>query len=331
MAGQDLSRRCSLVARVLHSSASSDHTQTPLSPSPPLSVVMPVYNAQRYLPSAIESVLNQTFGDFELIVIDDGSTDSTPGMLHHYAAKDTRIRIISRPNTGQAVARDEGFRSARGVWLASMDSDDVCLPDRFKRQVEFLSANSDCVLVGCDVEEIDPEGYSLGIVRKPREHAEIEAAMLNGDGGAIHQSAAMMRRDALKHVGGYQARFPTTEDLDLFLRLAEIGRIANIPEVHFRYRVHFASQNRTRFQSQLQDIPRVVAEAMRRRGIPVPDSFSLPIGPPPGEAGQRRIWARRLRKQGNLRGALRQAAIAIWKKPGSIDSLKLIYQVLRNG
>src|SRR5688572_25740567 len=115
---------------------------------PTVSVVMTVYNTERYVREAVESILGQTFRDFEFIIIDDGSTDSAPAILREYADRDPRIRLVSRPNTGIVRAANEGIALARGNYLARMDSDDVALPHRFEKQVRYLNEHPACVLVG---------------------------------------------------------------------------------------------------------------------------------------------------------------------------------------
>ena len=124
--------------------------------APTVSVVMTVFNTQAYVGEAVESVLAQTFSDFELIIIDDGSTDRSTAMLNEYAKRDQRIRLTSRANTGIVAAANEGIGLARGRYLARMDSDDVCLPHRFETQVRYLNAHSDCVLLGSRVTVVDP-------------------------------------------------------------------------------------------------------------------------------------------------------------------------------
>src|SRR6185312_7739382 len=110
--------------------------------SPVVSVVMPVFNTERYVARATESILGQSFGDFEFIIIDDGSTDGSRGILERYARQDGRIRLVSRANTGYAVALNEGLGMARGEFVARMDSDDVSKPERFERQVEFFRSST---------------------------------------------------------------------------------------------------------------------------------------------------------------------------------------------
>src|SRR5688572_12730012 len=129
-----------------------------MSGSPTVSCVMTVYNTAPYLREAVESILGQTFTDFEFIIIDDGSTDASPQILSDYAERDARIRLVSRPNTGIVKAANEGIGLSRGKYLARMDSDDVALPHRFATQVKYLDEHPDCVLVGSAAMFIDPYG-----------------------------------------------------------------------------------------------------------------------------------------------------------------------------
>ncbi len=130
-------------------------------PAPSVSVLMPIYNAELTLAEAVESILAQTFTDFELIVVDDGSTDGSLQMLQKFAHRDTRIRIISRPNTGIAGALNEAMDAARGEFLARMDADDISLPARFEKQVAFLQEHPDVVLLGSRVMLVEPYGTPM--------------------------------------------------------------------------------------------------------------------------------------------------------------------------
>src|ERR1051326_2264165 len=125
---------------------------------PFVSVLVPVYNAARYLDVAISSVLRQTFSDFELIAVDDGSKDDSKKILEHFSANDARIRVISRPNTGIVGALNDGLAVARGEFIARMDADDVALPGRFQAQLDYLRGHPDCIAVGTAVQIIDARG-----------------------------------------------------------------------------------------------------------------------------------------------------------------------------
>src|SRR4051812_26679567 len=125
--------------------------------SPTVSVLMAVYNGEQYLREAVNSILSQTFKDFEFIIIDDGSTDRSPELLASYARADSRVKLISRPNKGLTKSLNEGLHAARGEFVARMDGDDISLPERFERQVSYLREHPEVVLVGSRVEFIDPD------------------------------------------------------------------------------------------------------------------------------------------------------------------------------
>src|SRR5262249_36170786 len=147
---------------------------------------------------------------------------------------------------------NEGMRAARGEFIARMDADDVSLSQRFDRQVEYLRRQPDCVAVGCDMLMIDPDGDPLSKVTHDVEHEAIEANLLTGGLGVIAHPASMVRRSALLAVGGYREEFESIEDFDLWLRLAELGRLANLPEILFKYRLHHANVTLTNFERHKQ-------------------------------------------------------------------------------
>ncbi|HXE55221.1 MAG TPA: glycosyltransferase family A protein, partial [Tepidisphaeraceae bacterium] len=124
---------------------------------PQISVLMPVYNVERFVASAIDSILSQTFGDFELIITDDGSKDATPAIVQTYAARDSRVRLSQQPNAGITITLNRQIALARGPFLARMDGDDISLPTRFEKQLRFLQEHADHVLVGCQCLLIDPD------------------------------------------------------------------------------------------------------------------------------------------------------------------------------
>jgi glycosyltransferase involved in cell wall biosynthesis len=275
--------------------------------TPRVSVVIPVYNAQAHLGEALTSVLTQTFADFELIVVNDGSTDRTPAILRDFARRDPRVRVVSRPNTGIVGALNDGLAAARGQMIARMDADDVCLPDRFARQVAYLDQHPECVLLGAMVSVIDPHGLVLYESERLLEHEELDRELMKGRGGVIRHPVAMIRRDALHTAGGYRPQYQWAEDLDLFLRLAEIGRVANLPDTLLLYRQHPQSVNRTRFQQQARLITAAVREAASRRGVSLPTDWSYQCRPPIPPAEQIREWGWRALKEKKPRIARRHA------------------------
>lgn len=234
--------------------------------APTISVLMPVYNAERYIAEAVESILAQTFGDFEFLIVDDGSTDRSPKLLHRYAQKDPRIQLISRPNTGYVRALNEMLARSRGEFIARMDADDIALPNRFALQVAFLRQNPEVVCVGGAQDFIDEAGRVLFHYAEVEQDREIQQKALSGTTPINHPSA-MMRRAALIQVGGYDESLCPAEDLDLWLKLGEIGKLANLPETVLKYRQH-ANSVSERKQSEQNHQKRIACEhAWQRRGI----------------------------------------------------------------
>jgi glycosyltransferase involved in cell wall biosynthesis len=236
-------------------------------PSPPtISVLMSVYNGERYLAAALDSILAQTFRDFELILIDDGSKDASPGIVQDYAKRDSRIKLTVRENKGLTVTLNEAFAQSRGRFLARMDGDDVALPERFARQVELLDANPDVVLTGGYFQLIDGAGRLLTTLRPPTNDADIQAKLLQGHNAICHP-CAMIRRNAMEKVGGYDTRFKTSQDLDLWLRLGEVGKLANVPHPLLQFRLHESSVSETKREQQRQMGRLACEEAWKRRGL----------------------------------------------------------------
>ncbi|MGB7161395.1 MAG: glycosyltransferase [Tepidisphaeraceae bacterium] len=275
--------------------------------NPTVSVVMPAYNARRYVGQTIRSILSQTFGDFEFVIVDDGSTDGTLALLQHFATEDPRIVIISRPNTGIVGALNDGIARARGEYIARMDADDVALPQRFEKQVAYLSEHPECVGVGTYVETIDPYDSVLDRLVHEVEHDGIDKELMTGRGFAVVHPTIMMRTEAVRRVGGYREPWQHSEDLDLFLRLAEIGKLHNIPEHLLRYRMHYESANHLRHEEQRSIKQKLMEEAYARRGVPMPPGMEFKRRHPPPKFEQTCTWGWRALKIGN-KGAARQHA-----------------------
>lgn len=298
-----------------------------MTPPPAVSVLMTVYNGRQYLAQAVESVLSQTFGDFEFIVIDDGSTDGSTDVLRDFTARDGRIRLISRRNTGMTRALNEGIGVAQGRYIARMDADDICLPERFDRQVAYLDAHPDCVLLGSQVLLIDPDGDPLGPKHNTAyTHEDIEHSLLDKGWPMVHP-AVMIRTQALRAIGGYDERWPTNQDHDLFTRLAEVGRVANLPEVLLRYRQHFSSVSYTKGLEQEQTLLAILQAAYARRGRPMPaDLKAQPTGGTRGDLHRKWFWL--ALKSGNIATARKHARAALAREPRRADSWKVAYHAV---
>ena len=258
--------------------------------TPAVSVIMSAFNALPFLRPAVQSVLDQTFEDLEFLIVNDGSTDGTGAVLDEFAAADRRVRIIHRENGGYASALNQTIEQARGGLLARMDADDICRPTRLERQVEFFREMSNCVALGTWALKIDPDGAPIGVARRPIGHEEIVANLLRErqTTGTITHPSAMLRRAAMEQVGGYRPRFEPAEDRDLWLRLAEVGRLANLPEVLLDYRVHPGSVSSARSSVQRANSEAAVRDGRERRGLPWPPPVPY-VGGRGGTAFERRV------------------------------------------
>jgi glycosyltransferase involved in cell wall biosynthesis len=240
---------------------------------PVISVVMPVYNASRYLRAAMDSILTQTFGDFEFLCVDDGSTDESPAILREYADRDSRVRIITKSNGGVTSALIAGVSEAKGGYVARMDADDIADPRRFELQVEHLRAHPECVAVGCHIVLIRGDGTYLEDGPIINSHEQIVDSLWQGKSGALPHFGAMIRTEALARVGGYNEHFRTAQDLDLFLRLSEIGRLENVPQPLIKYRVHEGGVSAARADEQAKNAREIMRQAYARKGLEVPKNL----------------------------------------------------------
>jgi len=279
---------------------------------------MPVYNGQDFLAEAVDSVLRQTYTDFEFIILDDGSTDGTADILRSRMNSDQRILVIRREHCGITNILNEGLRAARGEFIARMDSDDISMPHRFAVQIEFLMNNPSVVAVGCAVEIIDSEGDTLGIMNWPGDHELIDRLLLRGKAGLPHPGA-MIRRQAMIAVGGYREKFAVAQDKDLWLRLAEVGRLANLDNVLLMYRQHLRSISSLRLQEQHAAVVMALKDAYQRRGLDMPDSRALPVLAAVLTPTQmRRQWMRQAFRSGNFTTAFKHLRRHIAERPYSL-------------
>lgn len=309
-------------------SSSQRTTYTATAHTPRISIIIPAYNAQRYVVQAVQSMLTQTFREFECILIDDGSTDRTPQYLQEMAERDKRVRYLRVPHGGIVEALNAGLYAARGQLIARMDSDDVAMPPRLEEQVKFLEQNPEVIAVGSKVLLVDPYNSPLWEIDVRAEHAGIENELLRGNGWALFHPTALIRHSAIDKVGLYRPEYQWSEDIDLFLRLAEVGRLANLSKPLLRYRQHFSSVNRTKLELQSRRVERLLAEAYRRRGISLPTDFRFEPNAPLPPFEQVRAWGRRAIINGNFRAARRHALAAMRFAPLNYDSWSLMYHAV---
>lgn len=293
---------------------------------PVVTVLMPVYNADRFVAETVETVLAQTFRDFEFLIINDGSTDRSLEILQGYASRDPRIRLVSRPNTGYVAALNEGLGLNRSEFLARIDADDLADPRRLELQVGRMRREPELVALGSCALAIDEDGLPLGDYSVPLTHEEIEAHHLRGS-SAIHHPAVMLRPEAVKQVGGYRRELMPCEDFDLWLRLGEVGRVANLPETLLTKRLFAGSAVASNLEKQEKLVKQILDDTWRRRGL-----GGHPTMPPRrlrDRADLYRQWGWMALRGGHLRSSRRYALRAIVSRPLDRGSWRLAFCSLR--
>lgn len=287
----------------------------------PLSVLLPVYNVGPYLADTLDSLLNQTFADFELLAHDDGSTDNSLEILHDYAARDPRLKITTGSNQGIVKTLNQLAGAAQSDLLARIDGDDICRADRFEKQVAFLKAHPETGVLGSFVTCIDSENRPICDFTPPQHHDEIDNAHIKSGGPCIWHPAVMMRAQALKAAGGYSTDYPHTEDYALWLRMGEITRLANFPEPLVCYRLHLESVSVTKRDIQVNSAARAWKDACDRRGIS-PEPPSPRHAPEETEVMQKWAW---WAISAGHRGTARHYAMQVFRRqPFALSSLRLL-------
>lgn len=205
-----------------------------------LSVVMPAFNAEDYIAQAIDSVLAQTHSDFELIIVNDGSSDNTPVIAENYRKRDPRVILIAQANQGTAHALNVGIAKAQSEWIAIMHADDVMLPNRLQRQIMFISQHPQVSVVGALVYYINFQGKIIGRNTSDLVQQEmVQAKISNNELIGLHHPTVLLSRSAVEEVGGYRSEFWPAEDCDLWNRIVEKEHnILVQPEYLLRYRIH---------------------------------------------------------------------------------------------
>ena len=211
---------------------------------PSVSIIMSCYNSKSYLTNAIESILNQSYQNFEFIIINDGSTNETSTILESYA-NNSKIKIINRHNHGLTPSLNHGLSIAKGKWIARMDDDDISDSNRLLEQVKFLKSNPEVVLLGTGCQRIDAKDNPLGKpITYPTNHQNLVNLLVKHKPFFPHASAIFNRITALK-LGGYCERFQRAQDYDLWLRFCRIGKISCLQEPYTKLRIHETSITNT--------------------------------------------------------------------------------------
>ena len=243
--------------------------------SPAVSVAMSVFNSERYLAEAIESILNQTFTDFEFLIFDDGSTDRSPEIIREYAERDGRIAAVFSPtNRGYVVHLNEGIRRARGQYIARMDGDDVALPRRLEVQKRLLDTEREIAVAGASTITIDENGEGEVINRRQSSPSCLywQSFFTN----PFAHPTVMYRRDAVLSAGGYDEMKMPAEDYDLWTRLLPAWQFTNIKDPLLKYRQHADSVSVRKREIQRRNSGKALAELWKSQlGIDISEDEVL--------------------------------------------------------
>ena len=198
--------------------------------SPFVSVLLCVYNGEKYVTAAIDSILAQTFTNFEFVIVNDGSSDRTPIILKEAAARDPRVRIVHQKNSGLTSALNAGLALCRGQWIARQDDDDISLPQRLEKQVQYVTAQNNVGLLGTACDVIDMNGNILPMQEVPlfTTHHDLYRE-LQCRNPFVHTSV-MYNRELMQNIGGYHKDYPAAEDYECWLRMANITQMSQLPE-----------------------------------------------------------------------------------------------------
>jgi glycosyltransferase involved in cell wall biosynthesis len=232
---------------------------------PQISVLLPVYNAESFISEAVSSILAQTFNDFELIIIDDASIDKTINIVKKF--RDERIIFIQKEvNTGYTNSLNMGLRLARGKYIARMDADDISLPSRFAKQIEYLDQHQDVAVCGTWYEYIGSDE----VIKHPVNNEQVKLALLQHC--AIGHPTVMMRRSIIeRNELFYDVDLEPSEDYDLWVRILKYGKIINLPEVLLQYRLHSFQVSNTRHKLQEEQAKKVRRKLISNLYVDAPD------------------------------------------------------------
>lgn len=245
--------------------------------TPQISVIMPVRDGARWLGEAIASLQDQTLSDFELIIIDDGSVDDSPQIIDAYSRRDPRINSIRQQRLGLVPALNRGLAESHSQLIARFDADDRAHPLRLQRQSLYLESHPEVGLLGTWADKIDEYGSVRGSLKPPTRPEQL-ASLLARTNPFVH-SSIMLRKSVLQTVGIYRPAFEGAEDYDLWMRMSEVTKAANLPECLLQYRVHPASAtHRTRVRQLFS--ARLAQRAAQARRANAQDPTSELTAPP---------------------------------------------------
>lgn len=236
---------------------------------------MGVYNGARFLIDCIESVLAQSYDDFEFIIINDGSTDKTQDILETMRARDKRIRIFKQQNQGLTKTLNRGIKLARGKYIARMDDGGICHEDRLKAQLLWLKKTKGVVAVGTHYDVVDKTGKVLRRHLPPTKHQQLKQIVYSGVNPFAHGSV-MIKKPALQKIGGYRTYFTFAQDYDQWLRLIDAGlEMSNTPRVLYKHRILPSDFKKRRQQKYFAELALQMSKNRRADMIDIPSTAQL--------------------------------------------------------
>lgn len=295
-------------------------------PLPPVTVLIPAYNVADYISDAILSAASQDYlGELHVIVLDDGSSDSTLQRAERVASQFTNVQVVSQSNRGRAGARNRLLELSTTEIASWIDGDDMAPRYWVSEQVSMLLDSPRLIAVSGQGYAMNAKGLPIGPIPRPIAHAEIEKLHLSGQSNAFFQSCTTVKKSAVLAVGGYRLEYSSSEDYDLWLRMAEVGQLQNHVHCHLYYRVHSASANAILSREQRREGLASANTARSRRGLPAlkhSHQTSEEISntsPTSRENWHRHIyWINIAMRSGNPRTALTMIASALLQHPQSL-------------
>jgi len=240
-------------------------------PSPFFSILMACHNGEKFIEEAIQSVLRQSFKEWELIIVNDASQDSSLNIIKKYQKLDSRIKYkYSSVNIGAAAARNVAAELSTGKWIAILDADDIYMPDKLHAQFNLIKNGcKDLILVGCNCIHIDETGATLGVYKYPKSASLLKKNLLNFKGFPPHSSVVYRAKD-FRISQGFNPKFYRSQDYDLWLRLSNQGKFANVYEPLLKYRIHASNISKIKtseeFSQQIYGIAAKVCYLLRKFG-----------------------------------------------------------------
>ena len=296
--------------------------------NPEISILLPIYNAAAFLEKTLSSLTSQTFTNFELIAINDGSTDGSLKIVEKAAKDDPRIVIHNQPNRGLIETLNRGIKLVNCELIARADADDIYHPERLEHQYHRMKEHPELVLLGARIIKIDNKGRTLYKEFQPTNKSEILDGLVGGF-GVIPHPVAMFRKSAVVQVGGYSPKAKYCEDLDLWIRLSEIGDIANLDKHLMHYRVPSDSICSVHWKEQRQIVKQIATKWQKSRNKELPE-HSVWNRPPQSAVNLALFRAHQATTQGYHKSAIRQSFIALRQSPFKATPFRTLIRSILN-